>query len=97
MSVLIYKLAEAYPNELSGGELRRVVIARALINRPKIIIADEPTADLDLENINNIMQIFKNLNEQDGVTLLIVSHDQEALSCGKRLFIMSDGILNLKN
>ncbi|MBR1602049.1 MAG: ABC transporter ATP-binding protein [Synergistaceae bacterium] len=93
----IDKLAEAYPNELSGGELRRVVIARALINRPKIIIADEPTADLDLENINNIMQIFKNLNEQDGVTLLIVSHDQEALSCGKRLFIMSDGILNLKN
>ena len=93
----IDKLAEAYPNELSGGELRRVVIARALINRPKIIIADEPTADLDLENINNIMQIFKKLNEQDGVTLLIVSHDQEALSCGKRLFIMSDGILNLKN
>ena len=93
----IEKLADAYPNELSGGELRRVIIARALINKPKIIIADEPTADLDLENINNIMQIFTKLNEQDGTTLLIVSHDQEALAYGKKLYVMSEGVLSLKN
>lgn len=92
----ISRLADSYPSELSGGELRRVLIARALINRPEIIIADEPTSDLDVETAKNIMEIFKSLNH-DGVTLLLVSHDLDTLKYGSSVYTMSDGILSNGN
>ena len=85
-------LADSYPKELSGGELRRVLIARALINRPKILIADEPTSDLDVESAAGLMEIFAKLNDE-GVTLLLVSHDLDTLRYGKRVFTMSEGKL----
>ena len=88
----ITKLAEALPHELSGGELRRALIARALINRPEIVIADEPTSNLDAHSAENVMQIFSALNSE-GLTLLIVSHDLYTLKYGKRVLTMNDGKL----
>ncbi|MCR5347672.1 MAG: ABC transporter ATP-binding protein [Fretibacterium sp.] len=88
----ISHLADSYPSELSGGELRRALIARALINRPRIVIADEPTSDLDVESSINIMEAFAKLNSE-GVTLLLVSHDLDMLKFGKRVCTMSDGHL----
>ena len=92
----ISHLANSYPSELSGGELRRVLIARALINNPKIIIADEPTSDLDIDSTKNIMEIFVNLNKE-GITFLIVSHDFDTLKYGNRIYTMNDGVLTKGN
>ena len=86
----ISNLADSYPAELSGGELRRALIARALINRPEIVIADEPTSDLDTQSTSRIMEIFSRLNSE-GLTLLIVSHDLDTIKYGKKVFTMSDG------
>ena len=88
----IEKLFKSYPDELSGGELRRVLIARAMINNPKIIIADEPTSSLDAESSKNVMEIFNNLNS-DGITIILVSHDLETLKYGKKIFKMEAGNL----
>ena len=88
-------LADSYPSELSGGELRRVLIARAMINRPRIIIADEPTSDLDGETSRSIMEEFARLNAE-GTTLLLVSHDIDTLKYGKRVFEMIDGRLEAR-
>ena len=85
-------LAYSYPSELSGGELRRVLIARALINHPEIVIADEPTSDLDTQTTGSIMKIFSELNAE-GITLLIVSHDMDTLKYGKKVYTMNDGRL----
>ena len=90
----IEKLFKSYPDELSGGELRRVLIARAMINNPKIIIADEPTSSLDAESSENVMEIFNNLNS-DGITIILVSHDLETLKYGKTIFKMEAGNLIL--
>ncbi len=88
----ISELAKSYPKELSGGELRRVLIARAMINDPVIIIADEPTSDLDVENTKEVMTLLKNINDE-GVTLLIVSHELDTLSYGKKAYTMQSGKL----
>ncbi len=88
----IEPLINSYPQELSGGELRRVLIARSLINSPKILIADEPTSDLDVESTKRIMDVFSELNE-DGVTLLLVSHDLDAVEYGKTVYTMVSGEL----
>ena len=88
----IDRLANSYPSELSGGELRRVLIARALINHPEIVIADEPTSDLDTQTTCSIMKIFSELNAE-GITLLIVSHDMDTLKYGKKVYTMNNGRL----
>ena len=88
----IERLADSYPAELSGGELRRTVIARALINRPQLVIADEPTSDLDRESAGQIMRTFSDLNGE-GVTLILVSHDLEALNYGRAAYTMDSGVL----
>ena len=85
-------LAGAYPSDLSGGELRRALIARALINHPEIIIADEPVSDLDVKSADEVMRLFAGLNAE-GVTLLIVSHDLEGLKYSGRVYTMSEGRL----
>lgn len=75
-----------YPSELSGGEQQRVAIARAFINSPKIVLADEPTGDLDEETEADIMNFFEHANRQDKVTLIIVTHSAEiALRAPRRL------------
>lgn len=81
------------PSELSGGEQQRVAIARSLINNPKIIFADEPTANLDSIASKRILDIFKNLNHSEGITIAMVTHEQEELVYASRLIQLSDGRL----
>lgn len=85
-------LAKSYPKELSGGELRRIIIARALMTEPRILIADEPTSDLDIEATKEVMDLLKKINEK-GTSILIVTHELETLKYGKKVYTMSEGVL----
>jgi len=78
-------------NELSGGERQRVAIARALVNNPKIIFADEPTGNLDSKTGEVIMKILKKLNEEDGKTIILITHEAQTASFAKRVIKMLDG------
>jgi putative ABC transport system ATP-binding protein len=81
-----------YPSELSGGQRQRVAIARALINNPDIILADEPTGNLDSKSGKDVMNIFKKINE-DGKTIILVTHDEFTASFAKRHINLKDGII----
>ncbi|WP_444997246.1 ABC transporter ATP-binding protein [Aliikangiella sp. IMCC44359] len=81
------------PNELSGGEQQRVAIARSLVNSPELILADEPTGNLDAENSNNIMNILCSLNKNDGVTIVLITHDHQQANLGNVKYQMLDGQL----
>lgn len=86
-------LQDEMPANLSGGEFKRVLIARALMNNPKILLLDEPTSDLDSETTTDIMNYLKEINEL-GTSIVMVTHDFDLLKYGNRLFRMKDGILN---
>lgn len=83
------------PGQLSGGEQQRVAIARALINSPKLILADEPTGNLDSGNSKKIMEIFRDLHK-DGKTIMMVTHDQSVIDQAKKTYHIQDGSLNPK-
>lgn len=85
-------LQNAYPANMSGGEMRRIAILRALICQPKIIIADEPTSDLDEESATEIMQLLSDIHQQ-GTALLIVTHDNDVASYSQKIVKMSSGRL----
>ena len=81
----------AYPNTLSGGQQQRVAIARALYNKPSLILADEPTGNLDAENGDEIMRLLKDMNKESGATVLIVTHSESIAREAKRVITISDG------
>ncbi len=80
-----------YPGHLSGGQMQRVAIARALITNPVILLADEPTGNLDSKNTNEIMQLFRNSNEKYNQTIIIVTHDEHVANMADRIIQIEDG------
>ena len=82
---------DAYPAQLSGGQQRRVAIARALLNSPDIILADEPTGDLDEETEAEIMDLFEEINQQQGVTIILITHNLELAGRAQKRLRMSRG------
>ena len=82
------------PSELSGGEKQRVAVARALINKPEIILADEPSGSLDSQNRTELHRLFFDLRDTFGQTILIVTHDEELASISDRIVRMKDGVIN---
>ncbi len=79
-----------YPNILSGGQMQRVAIARAIVKRPKLIIADEPTGNLDEETTNEIVNIFLKLNKEQNITFLVVTHDEEFMPYANKRYLLKD-------
>ena len=79
------------PNELSGGQRQRVAIARALVTRPAIVLADEPTANLDSDTGERILALMRELNEQDGTTFIFSTHDERVMAHAHRLVRLEDG------
>ena len=79
------------PNQISGGQQQRVAIARALVNQPKLILADEPTGNLDTHTSQEIMALFTELNRRDGITIALVTHESDIAAHARRLVRLSDG------
>jgi putative ABC transport system ATP-binding protein len=96
--------AHHHPNQLSGGQQQRVAIARALINQPSLILADEPTGNLDSRTSVEVMGIFQRLNAEQGITVLLITHEHDIAEYGTRIVAFRDGrvqnntpVLNRRN
>jgi ABC transporter related len=89
----LYDRLNHRPRELSGGQIQRAAIARALLNRPAIILADEPTGNLDSANSHDIIQLFQQIREQYGTTVIIATHDTEVAAQADRVITLKDGRL----
>lgn len=85
--------AEHYPNEMSGGQKQRVAIARALVTRPEIILADEPTGALDSKTSVEIMNLLKELNEKEGMTVIVVTHESGVANFTNKIVHIKDGVI----
>jgi len=91
--VKLWEFRQHKPNELSGGQRQRVAIARALVNSPKIVLADEPTANIDSATASEILDLMRTLNEEEKVTFLFSTHDPLVLSYAKRVVKLHDGMI----
>lgn len=87
----IFELLDKYPTQCSGGQCQRCAVARSLVANPKLVVADEPTGNLDSKNSHEILRLLKNLNEEEGVTILLVTHDSMIASYAKQLLFLEDG------
>jgi putative ABC transport system ATP-binding protein len=85
--------ADHHPNQLSGGQQQRVAIARALINQPSILLADEPTGNLDTKTSIEVMGIFQNLNRERGITVVLITHETDIAEYGTRIVSFRDGLV----
>ena len=84
----------SFPSHLSGGQQRRVAIARAFVNRPSVILADEPTGDLDEETESEVLELFSRINREEKTTFIMVTHNKDIAARAQRQFKMSNGVLN---
>ena len=89
----IENLAGRRPSDMSGGQQQRVAIARAIVTNPIIVLADEPTANLDSETGSNLLELMAEMNTAKGITFIFSSHDPMVMECARRLIILKDGII----
>ena len=89
----IEDILDKLPGEISGGQQQRVAVARAVASRPKLILADEPTANLDSKNSERLMNMLRTLNEKEQVTVIFASHDKYVLEQSKRIIVLDDGVV----
>jgi putative ABC transport system ATP-binding protein len=82
-----------FPNQLSGGQQQRVAIARALINNPSILLADEPTGNLDTKTSIEVMDVFQTLNRERGITVMLITHERDIAEYGSRIVAFRDGVI----
>ena len=87
----INKILDKKPEFLSGGEKQRVAVARALINNPSLLLADEPTGNLDSENAKKIQELFKKINKELGVTIVLVTHNEKFSKIARKCLVLKDG------
>jgi putative ABC transport system ATP-binding protein len=85
------KYSRSRPNQISGGQQQRVAIARALVNQPKLLLADEPTGNLDTKTSKEIMTLFSELNQRDGITIVLITHEPDIAAYAHRLVRLADG------
>jgi putative ABC transport system ATP-binding protein len=87
----IKELAAKRPNEMSGGQQQRVAVARAIVNNPSVVLADEPTANLDSVTAGNLLDLMERMNAEKNITFIFSSHDKNVIDRAKRLLILKDG------
>ena len=90
----VEQILNKYPSECSGGQRQRAAICRALVTNPKIIVADEPTGNLDSKNSHELLSLFRDLNINDGVSILMVTHDSKIASYSSKLLYIKDGVID---
>lgn len=89
----IDELANKKPNQMSGGQQQRVAVARAIVNEPLIVLADEPTANLDSISADNLLDLMEKMNKEKNITFVFSSHDQQVIERGRRLITLKDGYI----
>jgi len=87
----IAELADKRPNEMSGGQQQRVAVARAIVTNPSIVLADEPTANLDTATGSSLLDLMEKMNKERNITFIFSSHDPQVIERGRRLFVLRDG------